>query len=766
MNSTLNKFTDWEITEETSDPKVIKQNETLFSLSNGHIGTRGSIEEAGMTPTYSHSQGTYMNGFFETNPIIYGEWAYGYAKEHQTIIPLPDGKKMNILLDDEPFNLEAKKIINHKRKLNLKEGILYRSFNWKNQQNNQINVNIERFVSFDYPEIIAQRIEITPQQSNSSLRLVAVLDTLENISRILDKNEILDPRKKDQIKKSFESTIISNDQIKLLSLLTNNSNLRTIVGSVSKFNLGNGIYKSKDLTEEWTVETTKDKKIILERFVGYSSFFQGEEHIDKYSNKLNDTLSIINEMGYESLKKQHLNTMNNFWAKSDIQIEGDDKLQIGLRFNIFHLNQAAGRDGKTNISAKGITGEGYEGHYFWDTEMYMLPFFIYTQPDTAKKLLEYRHSILPNSRKRARELAIEKGALFPWRTINGEEASAYYPAGTAQFHINSDIAHGVYTYIKATGDQKFSYTKGLEILIETARFWTAYGHYDPRRNNAFVIDGVTGPDEYTAIVNNNFYTNLMAKHNLKYAIEIAREALKKNLSETNNMLNNINFNIDEIKVWEKAANAMFLPYDEETKLTMQDDSFFHLEVWNLDATPKDKYPLLLNYHPLTIYRHQVNKQPDTVLAQFMFSWEFDMEQKKRDYEYYEKISTHDSSLSRSIYSMMASEIDESEKAYNYFMDTALMDLTDMQSNTKDGVHAANMGGSWMSLVYGFSGMRLYDESLHFSPKLPKQWKKLVFKISYQDSLIEVMVTHAQTTYKLLYGPSLLIYHNDLEILVK
>lgn len=765
LDTLFKHSTPWKLIEKSADAKTIKNNETLFSLSNGHIGIRGSLEEANKTPEYSHSSDVYMNGFYDTLPIQYGEWAYGYAKEEQTIVSLANGNRFEFAIDDETFDLNKGITHEHKRELDLKEGTLSRSLIWESSTGSLVKVNYERFVSYDFPEIIAQRIELTPFEDNKTIKIKAFLDDLKDRENSDLDNEVLsnDPRVKEQHSRRYTSQVIEHDEFILVELHTKSSHLKTNIGTTSTLDYDDYKYKVTDLTEEWLIQSKASNKITLERFVGYGEIYSDNNETNDKLIHLADVLGQVKDLGYEALKENHKQTMSDFWEKSDVKIEGDNKLQIGLRFNIFHLNQTAGRNGKTNISAKGITGAGYEGHYFWDTEMYMLPFFIYTQPDIARKLLEYRHSILPSARNRAHEMAVEKGALFAWRTINGEEASAYYPAGTAQVHINADIAHGVYTYFKATNDKEFAFSMGLEILIETARFWVRFGHHDPRRNHAFVINGVTGPDEYTAIVDNNYYTNIMAKNNLKYAIELVQKAIEESFPESKKMLNKINFDIAEVEEWKNAEESMYLPYDEEQHLTMQDDQFFNLKKWDLENTPKEKYPLLLHYHPLTIYRHQVNKQADTVLAQFMFPWEFDLEQKIRDYNYYEAITTHDSSLSRSIFSMMASEIGNLDKAYSYFMDTALMDLTDMQGNTKDGVHVANMGGTWMSLVYGFAGMRLNNGYLHFAPKLPNKWTELIFKIQYKENLIEVNINKEKTTYRLLKGHSVTIYSDGKKI---
>lgn len=757
MHELIENGTPWTLKEVGTDAEVIKQNETLFSLSNGHIGTRGSLEEAHLTPEYSYSKSTLMNGFYDTEPITYGEWAYGYATHHQTIIPVPDGKKMELKSDGEIVDLSSSTVSGHSRTLDLKKGLLTRSFSWQTSSGKEIDVLIERFVSYDFPEILAQRIVLTPKKDEIMIELTFELDDLKNMGKVVSIEDDPDPRKKNQASRRFESNKVADDHTEMIHIKTHSSSLQAIAGSTvtTKNETQNRI--SHGNKEVLTFNSKAGKSITIDRVVGYSEFYKNDSQTDKIADDLSKTLNRVNQLGYEELKNKHVETMKNFWDHSDIQIEGDHALQLGLRFNLFHLHQAAGRDGKTNMSAKGLTGEGYEGHYFWDTEMYMFPFFLYTQPDIAKSLLKYRYSILPQARDRARTMAIDKGALFAWRTINGEEASPYYPAGTAQIHINADIAHAIYSYGEVTDDDEFMFNEGLEMLVETARFWVEWGHFDEHQGGAFVLNDVTGPDEYTAIVNNNYYTNLMAKRNLTYAIEWSRKSDRQSSADT------LKVSQEEIALWEKAADKMYLPYDENRQLTMQDDSFFHKKVWDFDQTPKENYPLLLNYHPLTIYKHQVCKQADTVLAQFLFLDDFSLDQIKRDYDYYEKVTTHDSSLSRSIFGMMASQIGEHKKAYDYFMNTALMDITDLQSNTKDGVHAANMGGTWMSIVQGFAGLRVNDSTLHFSPHCPPQWERVIFKVSFKNRLIEVSMTPSSTDYRLKKGDPISVIENGKEI---
>ena len=750
----------WILKEETTDAEVIAQNETLFALSNGHFGTRGSLEERKIyEETYGFSEATLVNGYYDSEPIQYGEWAYGYAEKHQTVIPVPHAKHVLIEVDGEQFGFGKGTIHYHSRELNLKDGLLTREVKWESPKGHMLTLVFERFASYAYPEIYAQRLSVKSEKSDVTVSVTVELDDLSDIGA-KQAEEDNDPRIKAQKERRFfvHDTDQRDQTDQFLHIETKASRLHLLLGLQST--CSNEHYDSKVIDRQTTYSSQLEegKTVHFEQFVGYSTPFEDEKDFEKTKAYLLNQLGKVAELTYDGLKEKHIKDMQTFWDKADIEIEGDDTLQLGLRFNLFHLNQAAARDGKRNMSAKGLTGEGYEGHYFWDTEMYMLPFFIYSQPEVAKQLLSYRYSILDKARERARVMASETGALFAWRTINGEEASPYYPAGTAQIHINGDIAHAIDTYVQATNDTGFKWTKGLEMVLETARFYYNWGHFDGSRDGAFVINDVTGPDEYTAIVNNNYYTNLIAKHNLKLATAWIKEAKEINEASTLELLKKIGLEDSEIEGFDQAADLMYLPYDEEQQLSMQDDSFFSKKVWDFENTPKENYPLLLNYHPLTIYKHQVNKQADTVLAHLLFPNDFTVDQKARDYDYYEAVTTHDSSLSRSIFGIAASALGRMDKAYGYFMDTALMDITDMQSNTKDGVHAANMGGTWMSMVIGFGGMKVKKGTLSFEPRLPKQWDSVRFKVQYQGRLIQVEMRQDLVVYTLLEGEPIELNH--------
>jgi alpha,alpha-trehalose phosphorylase len=412
----------------------------------------------------------------------------------------------------------------------------------------------------------------------------------------------------------------------------------------------------------------------------------------------------------------------DYWTTSDIVVGGQAELQQAIRWNLFQLAQATACADVAGIPAKGVSGSGYDGHYFWDQEVYLLPYLTYTSPANARQVLEFRHDLLPEARVRAKELSVD-GALFPWRTINGLEASAYYAAGTAQFHIAAAVAFATNRYIWASGDAGFEETLGSDLLIETARMWASLGFFG--KDGLFHIHGVTGPDEYTAVVNDNLYTNVMARFNLRAAAALDHPGIDD----------------AEREVWEQAANRMQLPYDEDLQVYSQDNDFMTLEPWDWD-TPRSKYPLLLNFHPLVIYRHQVLKQADTVLAMFLQWQDFTAEEKRRAFDFYDPITTGDSTLSACVQGIMAAEVGYGKAALDHFIHALYIDLDDTHGNTIDGVHIASTGGVWSSLDSGFAGLRDQGQVPYFDPRLPAEWDSLSFHLKLRGGLLHVELDHA------------------------
>ena len=412
--------------------------------------------------------------------------------------------------------------------------------------------------------------------------------------------------------------------------------------------------------------------------------------------------------------------LDDFWERSDVELFGDDPGQQAVRWNLFQLAQASAQTQEQGIAAKGVTGGGYEGHYFWDTETYVVPFLAYTSPDMARKVMRFRWRQLDKARLRAQEVN-QVGALYPWRTINGEEASAYYAAGTAQYHINAAIAFALKRYLDASGDIAFLAGEGAEILVETARLWEDLGFYAANGEEVFRIHGVTGPDEYTTVVNDNLYTNVMARFNMKYAARVVDLLEEWDTTAFAGLCRRAGLEPGETKRWARAADSMYLPYDEELGIHPQDDNFLGLEPWDFENTPPENYPLLLHFHPLVIYRHQVLKQADVVLAMALRSDQFDLDVKRRNFDYYDPITTGDSSLSACVQAMAAAQIGYDDLAVTYFRETLYVDLADTHGNASDGVHVASAGGVWGTIAFGFAGLFDSGTALRFTPSLPSAW---------------------------------------------
>jgi alpha,alpha-trehalose phosphorylase len=466
------------------------------------------------------------------------------------------------------------------------------------------------------------------------------------------------------------------------------------------------------------------------------------------------TLDRARASGFDELVEVQRCNLDRFWDRADVEVvdtSAPDRVQQAVRWNIFQLCQASWRTEGSSIPAKGLTGGAYDGHYFWDTEAYVLPFLAYTQPRIARNILRFRHSQLPKARSRAATLDL-RGALFPWRTINGEESSALYQAGTAQYHLNADIAYAVRRYVDVRGDVEFLGEVGAEILVETARMWEDLGFYGD--DGRFHLHGVTGPDEYTAVVNDNAFTNLMARLNLNYAATAVR-LLEEQAPEAFHALRfSLSLQLEEVEAWERAASAMHVPHDDARGITPQDESFLQRERWDLEGTPAEHFPLLLHYHPLAIYRRQVLKQADVVMAMFLVGNEFPLEQKRRNFAYYDPLTTGDSSLSASIQSIVASEIGDEVSATRYFDFALLMDLADVGGNVSNGVHVASAAGAWMALVFGFGGVRDFDGRLTIDPHLPGRIERLAFSLRFRDRQVRVSLTHGEERYVLTDGEPL------------
>ncbi|WP_295990647.1 glycosyl hydrolase family 65 protein [Rugamonas sp.] len=751
----------WCIRETSFDTASNFLDETLFALGNGYIGLRGTPEEGYSGPSGTSLDGSYLNGFYESEAIHYPEAAFGMARTNQFMLNVPNAKGIALWLEDERFDLLQGTVASYERTLDFRTGVLLRTVEWVSPQGRRASIVSRRMVCFENKHLFAIDYQVTPLNFSGRIKLVSTLDGAVKNQEAGD-----DPRIGSAVSGPALHALDSeqSDSYAALVQRTGNSGFtlvsatETVIAGAPPVELGK---VDQRLEQSWTIAAGERQTISLTK---YGSYFSSRDYpAAELLWRSKDTLAQAKAAGFEALRMEQEQYLANFWQQADVQIAGDDALQQGLHFNQFHLLQSVGRDGKTNISAKGVTGEGYEGHYFWDTEIYIFPFFLYSKPEIAKKLLEYRYAGLDLARQRAREMAHEKGALYPWRTIAGVECSAYYPAGTAQYHINADIAYSIKLYMDATDDDEYLIRHGAEIVMETARIWIGLGSYD--RAGRFCINEVTGPDEYTALVNNNYYTNAMAQMHLNFAAQIAERLQLQHPLEFARIAGLTLLDAGEPAEWRRAAQLMLLPYDDALQIHAQDDSFLAKKKWDFAGTPKENYPLLLNYHPLVIYRHQVCKQADVVLALLLLPDQFTLADKKRDFDYYEAVTTHDSSLSSCIFSIIASEVGYHDKAYDYFMETARLDLDDTHGNTHYGVHTAAMAGTWMCVAYGFAGMRVVGGALGFAPTLPKQWRHYTFKIHFKGSLLEVRVEPARVEYRLLQGEALAFSHRGESLTV-
>ena len=757
----------WTITETSFDRKYNYRNETTFSLSNGYIGTRGTFEEAYDFDIDTGLEGNFVNGFYESEQIRYGEANFGSPLFSQSLLNLPSMKETRVLLEDEWFTMEEGTIENYSRTLHMKDGVLKRSLVWTSPRGRKAEIQFQRLVSFEMKNIMAIRVQVTPLNFSGKIQFRSRLQAdVENHTR--KTNPIVDygpfGRRLEPLRLEGEGHRLYYEGI------TKNSRLTVACGCGHRVSGGRCETGWEFCTGELegmavlTAEAKEGSAVVLEKMLCYSTDLDlPAEDLKGY---ILDTLEEAEQKTFGGLEKSQKAYMGRFWDTADIRIQGKDSeaLQQGLRFNLFHILQSAGRDGRTGMGAKGLSGEGYEGHYFWDTEMYVLPVFVYTEPETARRLLDYRYGTLEQARERARILGHDKGALFPWRTINGEEASTYYPLGTAQYHINADIAYALSLYLQVTGDTDYLKEKGAEILIETARVWADAGSFAECKGGRYCICSVTGPDEYNVLVDNNFYTNLMARENLRDAKGAVEYLTRYDREALASLEKKLDFSVEELKLWQRIIDHMYFPYDEARQVYPLDDGFMMRRPWDESRIPEEKRAWLYeNYHPLFIMRHRMSKQADAILGMYLHSHLFTKEEIRRNYDFYQEVTLHHSSLSTCIFGIVACDIGYYDEAYRYFSQSARMDLDDYHHNFYAGIHGANMAGTWQAIVNGFAGMRCQESRLTFSTSLPADWESYTFKIRYQGALLKVAVTREQAEFVLEAGERITFYLGGREV---
>ena len=760
---------EWNVVEKRFDAAFLAQLETMMALGNGYLGMRGCPEEG--SPSAENS--TLINGFYEARPILYGEEAYGFAKTGQTICNVTDSKIIKLFLDDEPFCLSDATLLNYDRRLNMKAGTLDREILWENPAGKRVLITSRRLVSLVNRHVAAISYCVTVLNAEADVVISAEMKTHKSQSS----HDSSDPRQA----KAFSGRVLhpcasySNDRRIVLCHATEKSRLTVacatdVVLETPCINAYKTVHTEDFGQVAFTVEARPNCPIQLTKYIVYHT--SPTASAEELCGQAEWTLDRILSLGFQHLLNAQEQYMNDFWRRSDVRVKDirEDRthrttleIQQAIRFNLFHILQASARAENAGVPAKGLTGCAYEGHYFWDTEIYLIPFLCYTSPQIAKNLLTFRYKMLGHARARAKELG-HRGAMFPWRTISGEEASAYYAAGTAQYHINADIMYALRKYVRATGDEAFLRECGAEMLVETARLWLDLGFYSDVKDGKFCIDGVTGPDEYNAVVNNNAYTNLMARENLRYASETIGFLRAKEPDAYASLVRKTALAATEAEDWSRAAENMYVPYDEKLMIIPQDDDFLERKPWDFRNTPPDRYPLLLFYHPLNIYRSQVIKQADVILAMFLLGDHFSVEAKKRNFDFYDPLTTGNSSLSSCVEAIIAAQVGDTDKAIRYGMAALLMDLADVGGNVKNGCHIASMGGTWMMLIYGFAGMRDNDGVLSFWPnRAPQENAMLAFPLTWRGQMLEIEIGLDTVRYALRKGDGMLFCHEMEEI---
>lgn len=724
------------------DRKELNLEETIFHNANGYLGVRGCLEE-GLPQGVKTMRGMYINGFYEIIPMKQAENLCNFVEEKESMINIADTQTIELSVCGERFSLFEGEVLQNRRILDMECGTTLRDILWRSPAGHEVSIRIRRMASFRELSLFTIEYTVTPLNFDGELRFTSRHNAV--VANYCDPD---DPRLAAEGEKYLHVEKLEVSGHRTVAL-TRTRKSRLSVCSITEHTFGGAAPQTEEFRQSDTavvytasVSGHRDQPVYLQKYAVFTDSVRCQDPAETALAIMDKVL----ENGLPYYLAEQKAYLDQFWQSSEMTVQGDDATNAAISFNMYSLLQSVAKDSHCSIAAKGLSGEGYEGHYFWDTEMFMLPFFTLTNPVFARMLLSYRYDTLGLARHNAALLGHKKGALYPWRTITGVECSGYFPSGTAQYHIDGDIAYAVVQYYLATGDLGFMAEKGAEMLVETARLWIDTGTYYEGR---FEIQDVTGPDEYTCMVNNNFYTNATAKYNLEWALRICRVLQEKGKDD---VLKRLCVTDEELTGFRQAADAMFLPYDEKLGIHPQDDSFLHKPVWDFAGTPKENYPLLLHYHPLHLYRFQVCKQADTVMAYALFPHIAAKDIMLRSFAYYEGITTHDSSLSTCAFSLAASRLGLQEKACQYFGNSAVLDLENTHGNTQDGFHTANMGGSYMAIVLGFAGLFLDAEGVSLSPFLPKGWEGFRFKFHYHGALLQVTVTETQAEAELLDGP--------------
>ncbi len=730
----------WQVREVGLDQATLAVSESLFTLSNGHIGVRGNLDEgdpAGLP-------GTYLASFYETRPLPYAEAGYGYPESGQTVLNVTDGKLIRLLVDDEPLDLRYGEILSHERVLDLRRGVLERVFDWCSPAGKKVRIGSTRIVSLTRRSLLAIDYRVEP--IDQPLRIVAQSELVANEPTPRQSG---DPRVTAVIENALEPVEHLAEGLRALLIhRTRSSKLR--LAAAMDHRIFTPDRHATEVTAQqpnWarvSVSTSLGlgEQLRLVKFVAYG--WSSQRSVPALRDQVSAALLSALDAGWDTIYREQQAAFDDFWSGADVELDGPVEIQQAVRFGIFHAYQAGARAERRAIAAKGLTGTGYDGHAFWDTESFVLPLLTATAREAAGDALRWRLATMDLAKERARTLRLG-GAMFPWRTIRGQECSAYWPAGTAAVHVNADIAVAAARYLWWSADEDFGQTCALPLLIETARLWMSLGYTGD--DGEFHIDGVTGPDEYTALCDDNTYTNLMAAQNLRSAAQAAKRWPAPDVPA------------DEIASWLDAAERIAVPYNAKKRVHEQCRGFTSWQPWDFERSAREQeYPLLLHAPYFDLYPKQVIKQADLMLAMHWCGDAFTAEEKARAFAYYEPLTVRDSSLSACTQAVMAAEVGHLDLAADYLAEAALMDLEDLEHNVEDGLHIASLAGGWLALVAGFGGMRDSSGRLLFRPQLPPGWHRLRFSVRPRGMRLHVDITPGRVEYTLDGDEPIVLIH--------
>ena len=735
MNQNYIKPDVWSIIEEGFDPETVKSSESLFSIGNGAMGQRANFEEHYSGATF---QGSYIGGVYYPDKTRVGWWKNGYPEYFAKVINAPSWIGINVLIDEETLDLNTcKKVEDFRRELNMKEGWYKRSFVATLPNNTSVDVSVIRFLSLDQDEAGAIQYAITPVNGDVTVTFKPYLD-----SGITNEDTNWDD-------KFWNTTnVTSEGNQAFIEAHTMKTNFETCTFMQCQlFYKGKEQASSNDVTKKelWVghTYTQKVEKGVPVSFYKYGGYTVSRNHkASELVSAAKDVLKNVTSMGFEALLEKQKKSWAAVWEMSDITIEGDSKAQQGIRFNIFQLNQTyLGKDSRLNIGPKGFTGEKYGGSTYWDTEAYCIPFYMATKNHhVARSLLKYRYNHLEKAIENAKKLGFSNGAaLYPMVTMNGEECHNEWEITFEEIHRNGAIAFAIYNYYRYTGDYSYIPEMGLEVLIGIARFWHQRATYSEHKKK-YVILGVTGPNEYENNVSNNFYTNYIARWCIKYALEELEKVKTGYREDYDRIVGYTKLKEAETEEWKAVADGMYFPFSEELGIYLQQDGFLDKELVTVANLAKTHRPINQKWSWDRILRSPYIKQADVLQGFYFFEDQFTEEELEKHFDFYEPFTVHESSLSPCVHSIQAAKLGRMEQAYEFYLRTSRLDLDDYNKEVEEGLHITSMAGTWMSIVEGFGGMRIRNDKLSFTPRIPKEWKSYSFKINFRNRILKINVT--------------------------